>query len=230
MINNMVSLVVWTGSYQDRAEPFNFFQEAAIEAIGAKRLILKDNLVTGGERFGFHVPPYSCDDTANNYTNNIAQANVIGVGILPNDEQPSGSCLKYENFIAWKNLDYGIYFQGSASFVAENNVVIENGNGYHIHVFGPHALSHQTSNKTIEIRDGMVVGATSSFDCALDVARSTVNLALRLSGSGRASNGGKIGITFGNFMGGSNNAPIKPWAGIKTYPAISGLMKLKSKS
>lgn len=35
--------------------------------------------------------------------------------------------------------------------------------------------------------------------------------------------GGSVGVAFGQFMGGSNKAPIKPFAGLMSYNSNDGL-------
>ena len=228
VINNMVALLEWTGAYQDRYETFNFRWEAGIYAPEAKGLILRDNLVTGSERYGFRVPPLQCGDTSGSYSNNMAYGNLIGVGILPGD-QILVSCAEYSGFISWKNHDFGIYYQNVPSARISNNVLIDNRQGIFTLIIGPPALSHLVGNKTVEIEDNLIIGASPVYDCTNDVSPVNHNMELSPSRPSMAPTGGMIGVVFPNFMSGSNNAPKKPFAGIMNYNAIAGLMTLRSK-
>lgn len=226
--NNMVTLMEWTGTYQDRYEPLNFRWEAAIEAMEAKRLVLLDNLVTGSERFGYHVPPLQCSDSSNRYRNNRAFSNLIGYGILPEDSF-SGDCVKISGFVLWKNHDYGIYYQNKVDVKIENNVLADNRQGIWIGIAGPNPVNHSIDGKIVEISSVLLVGASPFFDCKSDV--SPVNDNMKLSNSARppmAPSGGMIGVVFPNFMGGFNGAPKGLFTGMLTYSAIAGLMKLKN--
>ena len=227
----MVALLEWTGSYQDRFETFNVRWEAGIEAMEAKRLVLQDNLVTASERFGFHVPPLDCGDNSGRYSNNMAFSNLIGSGILPADEfTVAGECAQISSFVSWKNHDFGIYYQNAPSVVIDDNILVDNRQGIWTGINGPHPLSHVIGNKTVDISNNILIGASPSYDCANDV--SPVNDNMELSANARPGmgpTGGMLGVVFPNFMGNSNNAPKKPFTGIMTYNSIAGLMRLTSK-
>lgn len=221
--------MVATNSYMDRFEPFNPRWEAGIEAMEATQLTLQGNLVTGSERIGFHVTPIECSDTSGRYSNNRAYANMHGVVVLPDDElQLSESCAKLTGFTAWKSHDFGLYYQNSISFVADDNVMVENKNGLITFMVGPSAVGHQFGNKTVEVNNNVFVGQTSAFDCNVDVTPANDDN-FELSANSRpvpAPGGGMIGLVFPNFYQASNKAPGKPWKGCMAYNAIGGLMTL----
>jgi hypothetical protein len=222
--HNLVSLMVATNSYQDRFEEFNPRWEAGIEAMSAKRLVLQDNLVTASERIAFHVPLLECDDNTGNYSNNRMYANILGAVVLPDDPAPS-DCAKLSGFIAWKNHDFGIYYQSKVNFVSENNLLIENSNGLVAIINGPGILSHVYADKRVEIKNTTFVGQTSSFDCVNDRLPSPDDNS-ELSANSRPSsppNGGMVGLVFPNYNSGSNKAPLKPFKGLMSYNAIGGL-------
>lgn len=228
-INNLVTLMVATNSYQDRLEAFNPRWEAGIEAMEATHLTLQGNLVTGSERIGYHVPPIECSYSSDRYSNNRAFANLNGVVTLPEDEfELSENCAKYTGFTVWKSHDYGIYYQNSIDYVADNNIMVENQNGLIAFMVGPSAVGHQFANKRMTITNNLFVGQTSSFDCSVDVTPSNDDN-YALSANARPSNapsGGMVGLIFPNFYQSSNKAPGKPWKGCKSYNAIGGLMTL----
>lgn len=223
VMNNMVALVEWTGSNKDKYEIW----AAGIEAISAKRLVLKNNIVTASERHGFHVSPLECDDSSGRYDNNMAFSNLIGYGIFPGDSLKV-SCAKVSNFIAWKNHDFGLYFQNIPSLEIQNNTLVDNRQGIWTGIVGPPAFQHNIGNKFVEISNNLIIGESPSYDCVKDISPDNDNMALSgYSRPGMAPSGGIIGVTFPNFMSGGNSAPEKKLTGITSYNAIAGLMKIK---
>ena len=227
--NNLVALAVWTGSYQDRYEEFNFRWEAGVEAIDANNLTLQDNMVVGSERFGYHVKMLDCDDTSGRYSNNHGYSNLIGVGILPEDEV-SGECAMFSGFVVWKSHDFGLYYQNNPSVKIDGNVVVESRQGVWTGVLGPDPLAHEIGNKYAIVSNNLIVGATSSFDCDKDVSPENDNM--QLSSFARpvmAPSRGMIGMVFPNFMKKSNMAPGKKFPNIMAYNTIAGIMNIRSK-
>ena len=225
----MMALLPWTGSYQGRYQPYNFRWEAGVFGIDSTNLTLQDNLVCGSERIGYRVKLLECDDTSGRYSNNHAYSNLFGVGVLPEDGV-GGECAMYSGFVAWKNYDYGLYFQGTASIKIDNNVVAENRQGIWTGVYDPPSLDHLIGDKYANISNTLIIGTTSSFDCNKDVTPNTGNV--KLSGLARpimAPTGGMIGMVFPNFMSADNKAPVKPFPNMMSYNQIAGIMRIKSK-
>ncbi|XP_048254094.1 fibrocystin-L-like [Haliotis rufescens] len=227
LIRNLVTLSIWPGGYQDRVEPLNEEYEGGIEAIAATNLVLRDNVVAGSERMGYHTPGDGCTGNAL-WSGNEAHSNLMGVGIFPKETGVSGTCIRYSNVIAWKNVDFGFYYNNPASFLGESLVSVENGVGVFPFVVGPGSVAHQTSDKYVTVRDSFFVGKTSAFDCTSDVVdQSDVNIQLSsVSRSWGNGTHGKVGISWPNFSAGPNNAPDKPFIGVMAYQAISGIMHL----
>lgn len=225
LLNNLVALMVHSGTYQDRSESK---WEAGIEAMLATDLVMHGNLVTGSERIAYHVVPMDCEDHSGRYSNNKAFANLQGVVVLPEDQLRLDSmCAKLANFTTWKTHDFGFYYQNVLNFVAENNVFIENQNGLLTMVLGPSASGHVFANKTVDVLDSIFIGRTSSFDCIKDI--SPTNLNFNKSNNARPSltpGRGSVGLIFPNFYQASNMAPGKPWKGCMQYNAIGGLMRI----
>jgi hypothetical protein len=66
-----MALNQWSGAYRDRLETANFHFDAAIEAIEAQNLVLRNNVVAGTERVAYHLPGQTCDTpTADLWVNN----------------------------------------------------------------------------------------------------------------------------------------------------------------
>ncbi|KAH3704517.1 hypothetical protein DPMN_079573 [Dreissena polymorpha] len=226
LLNNLVALMVHSGTYQDRV---GNYWEAGIEAMLAKELVMHGNLVTGSERLAYHVVPMDCEDKSGRYSNNKAFANVQGVVVFPEDQfNLDSECAKLANFTTWKTHDFGLYYQNTLSLVAENNVYIENQNGLLTMVLRPITTRHEFANKTVDVLDSIFIGRTSSFDCSKDVSPAN-DLNFNKSNNARPSlapGKGSVGLIFPNFYQATNMAPGKPWKGCMAYNAIGGLMRI----
>jgi hypothetical protein len=221
--------MIWSGSYQDRFESFNFRYKGAIEGMSATNLVLEDNSVSGSERLAYHVSGFDCDVSSGiTWTGNRAHSSLIGVGVFPGDKI-SGNCRHFSNFTIWRCSDYGVYYNTGPSAVLTDLVLIENGVGVFPMIVGPGSVSHTLHNKTARIQRTLVVGTTSAFDCVTDaVDRADHNI--QLSGQGRSWAGGvhgRVGISWPSFTAGSNKAPEKPFFGVMSYPSINGLQTIE---
>ena len=74
------------------------------------------------------------------------------------------------------------------------------------------------------------VGSTEDRKCDLDHNSGTDNCNFATTPQGRSwssPSGGSVGVAFGQFMSGSNMAPIKPFKGLMSYNANGGLTVIK---
>lgn len=70
--------------------------------------------------------------------------------MMEEGKQISTTCFMIENFILWKNYDYGIWVQTPATAVElVNNALIENGLGVWTATFSPGSLSHSRIVKSV---------------------------------------------------------------------------------
>ncbi|KAJ8273405.1 hypothetical protein GJAV_G00101260 [Gymnothorax javanicus] len=217
---NLVTLSLFTGSYQGRAEAFNYEWNAAIEVNQGRNVVLQDNIVAGYERVGFRIDGEPCAEGM--WYQNEAHGGLIGL-YMNKDGQVL--CSLIQNFTIWRSFDYGIYFQVTMSVQVRSVNLIDNGMGIFSIVFTPNAVSHLYSNKTVHVQDSLIVGSSPNFNCSLSLPSSATYM--RLSSAHRSvrpPTGGRSGICWPTFASGHNNAPSKPHAGLMSYTAISGLM------
>ncbi|KAK7105773.1 hypothetical protein V1264_017108 [Littorina saxatilis] len=228
---NLMALNIFSGTYQDRYEVMNYHVDAAVEAIEAMDLVMKDNIVSGSERAAYHLMGQPCSTpSAAMWSNNEAHSCLTGVGIFPDDTPVDSTCYLWAGFMLWKNGDWGLFIDNSPSVQFKNIVAAENGASVMTHVIGPGATGHATGDKTVDVSDSTFIGRTMSFDCSLDIMDSSddcVALSSQYRGW-RYGSCGMAGIVFPNFVSGSNNAPKKPWAGSMTYNAINGIMRVNN--
>ncbi|XP_021347967.1 fibrocystin-L-like [Mizuhopecten yessoensis] len=219
---NLLTLVVWEGSYQDRQESFNFRHNGAISATTAKAIVIEDNVVAGAERAGYRLNAMECGSAG--YGSNLVHSSLMGFGIYPGDEL-TVSCVQISNITAWKCRDSGVYYENVLSVEIKNVVLVENTVGSAPLMNGPSAVAHQTADKYVLIKDSTVVGATASFDCTSDKLKSDENIQFSSQARTWNTDGSHVGIGFTLFIESGNAMPKKPHFGTMSYPTIFGRMK-----
>ncbi|KAG9339164.1 hypothetical protein JZ751_024022 [Albula glossodonta] len=222
---NLVTMSLWPGSYQGRAEAFNYEWNAAIEVSEGRNVVLQDNIVAGFQRVAYRIDGEPCPGMWNPvemWFNNEAHGGLYGV-YMNKDGLPH--CSLIQGFTAWRCFDFGIYAQVTMSVQIRNISLIDNGMGIFSIIFTPPSLSHQYSNKTVHIQDALIVGSSPDFNCSQGLPSSDANVFLSNSHRAvRPPNGGRSGICWPTFASGHNNAPQKPHNGLMSYNAISGLL------
>ncbi|XP_056106662.1 fibrocystin-L-like [Rhinichthys klamathensis goyatoka] len=222
---NLVTLTLWPGSYNGRAEEFNFEWNAAIEVSEATNAILQGNIVAGYERVGFRIDGEPCPGSPNSvaqWSQNEAHGGLYG--LYMNKDGLAG-CSQIQGFTVWRSFDFGIYVQVSMNVLVSNVSLIDNGMSIMSLIYSPPSLSHKYSDKIVRVQGALIVGSSPNFNC-FDSLSTTMTYVM-LSKSHRAPrppNGGRSGISWPTFESYHNTAPQKPHAGLMSYNAIAGLM------
>ncbi|RMZ97180.1 fibrocystin-L, partial [Brachionus plicatilis] len=199
----------------------------------AKSVVLEDNFISGVERLGLFYKAEACDhlnETVGVGMNNSIRGNTIystlaGVVLLPDFYHENLTCVKIAGFTIYKAMHWGIYYQGPQSVVLDGNKLIDNFVGAFTFVIKPPPILHQLTNKFYTNKNSLIVGQSKDFNCETDERTFDLNYnsAVRIQTFGAESSElGKIGLVWSNFIGGTNIAPYKPWAGIKTFQSIDG--------
>ncbi|XP_036949440.1 PKHD1 like 1, tandem duplicate 1 isoform X2 [Acanthopagrus latus] len=224
---NLVMMTLWPGSYQDREEPFNFAWNAAIEVNEGTNAVLQHNIVAGYERVAYRIDGELCPGNTNNneqWIQNEAHGGLYGV-YMNKDGLPG--CSLIQNFFIWRSFDYGIYFQTTMSIVISNVTLVDNGLGIMPLVYLPPSLSHQYADKTVHVKNALIVGSSPNFNCSAGLPSGDFNIMTsNLQRAPRPRNGGRSGISWPTFQSGHNTAPEKPHHLNMNYNAIKGLMKV----
>ncbi|KAH9512878.1 Fibrocystin-L [Bulinus truncatus] len=130
--NNLITLIIWPGTYQDRQEELNTNFEGAIEALLADDLILINNTVTGSERVGYRLKGQKCNTSDSLlWKGNVAVGTLLGIATTPDDVMVDPGCVAYSGFLLWKNFDFGIYYNHYPSLTSsfsENLDHLDDGN------------------------------------------------------------------------------------------------------
>ncbi|MBN3294524.1 PKHL1 protein, partial [Polypterus senegalus] len=225
---NLVALTVWPGSFQGKKTATYTLWHAAIEINQGADTVLQDNIVSGFERSGYRINGEPCPGTFNpaeTWSNNEAHGGLYGV-YLNGDGLPD--CTFIQGFTVWKCWDYGIYFQTYMNVQISNVTLVDNGMGIMPMSYTPPSVSHQYSNRTIQIENSLFVGSSPDFNCSDVLTTSNINIQYT-SGqrSPRPLQGGRSAVGWPTFASQHNGAPATPHAGLTSYTAINGLVTIK---
>ena len=161
------------------------------------------------------------------WENNVAHSMLIGVYMMPDDGLPI--CSHIANFTIHNAFDFGIYAQGESSFQISNVNVLDSNLGLYITVVGPPSVTHEFADKYVAIQDSSFVGHSSVSDCS--AYPKNFNHEASLNGrSFRTTSGGRVGISWGQFISSPNGMPDKPFSGIISYNTIGGKTTINGKT
>ena len=113
IVHNLVALVVFPGTYQDRYEEESLLWNGGIEVEEATDPVLIDNTIAGSERVGFRIKGEPCYEEPNpdtDWRGNVVRGALHGVHIWP---EALKECAKIANFDVQKSFDFGVYVQVS---------------------------------------------------------------------------------------------------------------------
>ncbi|CAK8682966.1 unnamed protein product [Clavelina lepadiformis] len=233
LVNNLVTVTLFRGTWGDRMEWNNFVDwHASFEVAEASSLIMKGNVAAGSERRGFHIDGEACDapEDDNAWTGNVAHGCLHGIQIFTADGV--GNCSMIRNFVVYKSWDYGIYHQTQVSVHINNTVIADSFVGYLPYIFAPAALSHEQADKFARMENVLCVGRSQHFDPDLDKMdeQTDKNLRVRNYGPSRQAPrniyNGKTCVMLPMFQSGPNGAPFKPFNLNKNYPSVRGLLDI----
>uniref|UniRef100_A0A7M5X729 Cadherin domain-containing protein n=2 Tax=Clytia hemisphaerica TaxID=252671 RepID=A0A7M5X729_9CNID len=221
LINNLVALSIAEGTYKTEPYQFDLKWPASVMLYHTTNLTFIGNSIAGSEKIGLIYAGTECNDNnaGNRIYDNEIHSTLHGIHL----KKPSSHCYKSENFLIWKNLDFGIYLWTTQSIEIKNVILVDNKISIFGGVWGPNPLSHQFKDNTFTIKESLFVGQSDNFDCVLDSVipyHSTFYPGRR---SPRAPGGANVGIMTPIF---SSSPPIgpptKPFEDPMSYPAING--------
>lgn len=217
----MIATNFWGSTFLTWEAQFDIEYWGSIDIHLADSVVLENNMITGAERTGILLKGDLCEGQSlgSNYNhsimNNTVHSSMVGVATFHDYVfKPSLPCIRFRNYTIFKSTYWAIYYQQPSSVVMESNILVDNGGGLFGFVIEPDPMLHDLSNKSHTIQNTLIVGQSESFDCVRDVKPDDLNYqnALKANMSGAGLNMiGKIGISWANFLGGTNMAPYKPW-------------------
>ena len=219
--NNLIAANYWPCTFVTWQADYTIDYFGAIDVRLADSVVLENNYVAGSERVGIHYRGDVCSGSVfspssmnHSIKNNIIVASLAGVAIFPKWSFTNFDCLKISTFTIFKSTHYGIYYQSQQSVNIESNILIDNQINVLSKVIFPSILQHTLSNKYYNLKNSVIVGQSSTFDCVRDVKPNDFNFlkAATINSFGAGLNSkGMIGVTWADFSSGSNAAPYKPW-------------------
>lgn len=139
-------------------------------------------------------------------------------------------CTMYSNFTVWKNFDYGIFYQGSASSSVRNLKAADNGVSVFQFVEGPPSLSHRFQDKYANVIDSLIIGTSDELNCSTAKGdRSDFNFIKSREKIKSHSFPLRVGVTMPTFTSGGNACPNMPCSGIMSYQTIKGIFRLQGR-
>ena len=229
LTKTMTTVALFPGTYHGTDDTQNFQWTANFKLTRTINLTLIGNAAAGGAKVGFHVDGESCDSPVVNGTPrweaNVAHSTLHGIHVGYDDGL--GSCLQLSFFTIYSCYHYGIFTYSTSAVFMENNVLIDNNAALLLNVYSPPALSHQTSNKNITIKNTIIVGASQNLTSEDDAIEPEVSSHSLSFSPILGPDGGHIGIILSSFLSRRGHFPTYSWPSITTYPAINGLTILE---
>ncbi|XP_043861087.1 fibrocystin [Dromiciops gliroides] len=187
-------------------------------------VILTGNAVAGSERIGFYIRGHSCLMDENPWFGNVVHSSLHGLHLYKGDELYN--CTGISGFLSYKNFDYGAMFHVENNLEIDNVTLVDNVIGLLPLVYTSSTEQYSLEKKQIVLRDSIIVATSSSFDCIEDRIKP---LSADLTSRDRAPRnprGGRVGILWPGFTTERNQWPQDTWHKVRSYPSISGIMKL----
>ena len=171
VLRNLAVYSISIHTYKGRRDHSLVHWPGAIEVHEATDVTLINNTVAGSERFGFRIDGVEC--TSHYYPENSpSSGNVVhGAwhGIHLHYKQGIPGCSMISGYLTWRNLDYGAFIYPKVSVIVDSVVAVDNTVGLFPNIWGPSALTHATANKFFTLRNSLIVGTSSNYDCADDI-------------------------------------------------------------
>ncbi|XP_060046033.1 fibrocystin isoform X3 [Erinaceus europaeus] len=215
--NNLVILI--------RQSAWSTVWVAGIKVNQARTITLHGNVVSGSERFGFHIKGHPCSSPEAHWSDNVAHSSLHGLHLYK--ENGLDNCTRISGFLAFKNFDYGAMLHVENDLVVENITLADNAIGLLAIVYVSSVSQRSIKNVQILLKNSVIVATSSSFDCIQDKMKP---YSANLTSADRAPSnprGGRVGILWPMFTSEPNQWPQEPWHKVKNGYSIPGIMKLE---
>nr|XP_009942694.1 PREDICTED: fibrocystin [Opisthocomus hoazin] len=183
------------------------------------------NVVAGSERIGFHIKGEECFRDGDYCSENVAHSSLHGIHLYWVDGFQT--CTRITGFLSFKNYDYGVMFHLGSSVIIDNVVLVDNTVGLMPVVYCLYAKQCHMGKRFIELRNSIIVGTSSTFDCISDRIKPH---SADLTAKDRPPHcplRGRVGILWPTFTTVPSQRPDNPWHKTEHCPNVLGLMKLK---
>ncbi|XP_065660201.1 fibrocystin-L isoform X2 [Hydra vulgaris] len=225
IIKNLVTLSLAEGTFMTSAYQFDMKWPGAIQVHNAENYTMYGNSIAGSEKNGLITRGVDCNDNdaIKRVYNNEIHSTLHGIHF----RDTTTFCWKVEDFLIWKNLDYGIYTWPNWPIVVKNCIIADNKIGLSLNVFNPDPVAHLSSNNFAKVQDTLLVGRTTNFGCNEDDVIPYHSTFYPSRRSPRLPGGGNLGIYCSTFSKSQSPGPPKPFENPMSYPAIKGLLRME---
>ena len=229
--NNLIALNIWSPTILTRYASTNKMYFGAIELSSADSAVVENNFIAGSQRVGLHFRGSPCAGTTltgQSIKGNSIYGSLFGAAVITPSDSLALDCLQFSNFIIYKSVSAGFYVQSTANLIFDSNTLIDNQISIFPQVYTPKSTSHDfRANRSILISNNLIIGTSPSFNCSSDIPPVDTNSKYSTVAQAYGTeSGGRIGVVWGNFLDGHNNAPLYPFFNIMTYNYINGLSTL----
>ncbi|XP_043545299.1 PKHD1 like 1, tandem duplicate 1 [Chiloscyllium plagiosum] len=217
---NLVALTLWS-SLSD-------IWTAAIEVIEGSDIVLQGNIVAGFEKAGYRINGEPCPEQSNSteaWFNNEVHGGECGIYM---NRDGFATCSLIQGFTIWKCWEYGIYFQTEGSVQVSEVTLMENKLSIFSMIYASSASEPKISNKSILIRNALLVGISPIFNCSDLQPDDSILSHKKGKQNFRKASVDRNGIYWPTFASTNNNAPNNPHDSLTSDPAISGQMIIEN--
>ena len=199
----------------------------------AKDSKITNNIAAGSERAGFSGPGRACGDDQS-FAGNLAHSALNGFWwdfysfyIDRGKKAKNAPCIQLNDFTAFKIWEYGVYGEPQQQHTLEVvRVKLADCRSGILIVSGGHsAIMHVVKEKTVRIKDSLVVGHSSNGHCLL--TKPGLYTCKHYMAWCMHSLPHHTGVFFGSFPETRNDGPkIHPWWETAPYPSLYGLTEI----
>ncbi|XP_069461856.1 fibrocystin isoform X2 [Ambystoma mexicanum] len=191
----------------------------------ADGISLFDNTVAGSERIGFHISGQKCGEYENPWVGNVVHSSLHGVHLYNGDGFQN--CTKVLGFMVYKNSDYGVMCHVGSSVLMENVTLVDNTISLLPIVYDEYTGENNLQKKFIELRNALIVGTSSAFDCLKDRIRPSYAISTPKYRAPSNPLRGRVGIIWPIFSSGPDQWTRDSWHSVSNYSRVYGITKLQ---
>jgi len=129
------------------------------------------NVAAGCAQAGILSIGNECDQPNKMYGNEAHGAQQGGTFHSKGVMRLESGCGRFNDFLTWKNWDYGVALQTENSMEFDNIRALDNGVGFLPWVAGPSSYAHLWENKYVTLQNSVIVGVSDVYNCDVELVK-----------------------------------------------------------
>ncbi|XP_066933159.1 fibrocystin-L-like [Clytia hemisphaerica] len=229
LIDNLVSYSIAEATFSTKKYGFDIKWPGAIDIVKTENMTLIGNTIAGSEKDGLHWRGQKCSEAAE--ADNLVRDNEIHGTLFGMHVPAKGKyeeCVLLSGFKIWMNYDYGVYAWPSQSIILTNSIFADNKLAVSLNVHGASSIGHAIRDDVITIKDSVLIGQSSAFDCAAGDLVPWHAEQYPDSRPPKHPKGGNIGIMTSLFSNGAATGPPMSWQDPMSYPSLIGVTRIEN--